>query len=44
MLPGGWEIYEELSYEEVTKFAAADMDSLANQLYFAKQIKFLNFT
>jgi hypothetical protein len=33
-LPSGWEVYEEIDYNTIKKFAVSDIEKLASKLYF----------
>jgi hypothetical protein len=42
IIPGGWAVYEDVSYEEVRAFAGSKVEEFSSQLYFSKQLKYLS--
>lgn len=39
---GEFKTFEDISYEEVSKFAADEVERLAPQLYFSKELKYIS--
>lgn len=41
-MEGEFKTYGQTSYEEIRKITATEIEKLASQLYFSKQLKFIN--